>query len=70
VEINSGIFVCGGNSFLLEYRGSTNCPDKPLWMHALTAFGLLMTIVTALITVVLFRNYEFLEQNKLKRRYS
>jgi hypothetical protein len=54
----------------VAYRASTDCPDKPLWMHALTAFGMLMAIITALITVVLFRNYEFLEQNKLKRRYS
>jgi hypothetical protein len=70
IEINSGIFVCGGNSFLVEYRDSKNCATKPIWMKLMSIIGLILTNLTGLIIIYFFRNYEFDEKNILKRRFN
>ncbi|KAL4463680.1 hypothetical protein ABPG72_009030 [Tetrahymena utriculariae] len=68
IEINSGMLVCGDNSFLLQFRGES-CSGKSPIITILSVIGLFLTIITAFIIVYFFRNYEFNEQNLLKRRF-
>ncbi|KAL4426329.1 hypothetical protein ABPG74_011481 [Tetrahymena malaccensis] len=68
IEINSGMLVCGDNSFLVQFRGKS-CNGKSPILTILSVIGLFLTITTAFIIVYFFRNYEFNEQNLLKRRF-
>ncbi|EAR82350.2 transmembrane protein, putative (macronuclear) [Tetrahymena thermophila SB210] len=68
IEINSGMLVCGDNSFLVQFRGKS-CSGKSPIITILSVIGLFLTITTAFIIVYFFRNYEFNEQNLLKRRF-
>ncbi|KAL4494981.1 hypothetical protein ABPG72_015681 [Tetrahymena utriculariae] len=74
IEINSGVMVTGGNSFLTTSRtglgNDTNYADKPKIIMVQSTIGLILTILTAVIVLFFFRNYEFHETNLLKRRSS
>lgn len=67
-EIHSGILVCGSNSFLVEYR-TQSCSSKPFYFLLLGGLGLILTLLTGMILVYFYVNYEFLERNYLKRRF-
>lgn len=62
------MLVCGDNSFLVAFRGE-DCNDKSPVITILSALGLVLSIITALIIIFFFRNYEFNEPNLLKRRF-
>ncbi|KAL4450874.1 hypothetical protein ABPG74_011716 [Tetrahymena malaccensis] len=74
IEINSGVMVTGGNSFLTTSRtglgNDTNYSDKPKIILVQSTIGLILTNLTAIIVLFFFRNYEFHETNLLKRRSS
>ncbi|EAS01146.2 transmembrane protein, putative (macronuclear) [Tetrahymena thermophila SB210] len=74
IEINSGVMVTGGNSFLTNSRtglgNDTNYADKPKVILVQSTIGLILTNLTAVIVLFFFRNYEFHETNLLKRRSS
>lgn len=71
IEINSGIIVCGGNSFLRKYRIEEGEPcNKPAYLYVMGILGLFLSVVTGLIVIFFFRSYEFDEGNYLKRRYN
>ena len=59
IEINSGVFVCGDNSFLVEFRDESLCNSKPFFYKFLSVIGLLMTLALNIIVIAFFRNYEF-----------
>lgn len=55
----------------MKYREiDESCPGKPKWMIALGYMGLLLTLLTGMIVIFFFRNYEFDEKNVLKRRFN
>lgn len=70
VEINSGVFVCGANSFLVEYREDPECPDKPIYLKIVSIIGLVLAVITGLIILYFFRSYEFYDKNLLKRKFN
>jgi hypothetical protein len=70
VEINSGIFVCGSQSFLTSFRSGKNCSSKPVILEILAIIGLFLAFLTGFIILFFFRNYEFDEKNLLKRRFN
>lgn len=69
-EINSGVLVCQANSFLVDYRISENCDIKPAWHSIIGYMGIVLSVLTGIIIIIFFRNYEFGDQNALKRRFS
>lgn len=66
-EINSGILFCNSNSFIVAHRDGCGTHNIALVIFPIT--GLCCTILTALIIIYFFRNYEFIEPNLLKRRF-
>ena len=69
VEINSGIFVVGANSFLAKYRETLDYSEKPLWMLASSSIGLILVNFTNLIIIYCFRDFEFNGSVIAKRRF-
>ena len=45
-EMHAGMAVCGNNSFLLEYRSTEACSNKPAYQTALGWIGVLLTFLT------------------------
>ncbi len=68
IEINSGVMACGPNSFLQRDRNTLNC-EKPQYIMILSSLGLTFAVLSGIIIVFFFRNYEFNESNLLKRRF-
>ena len=52
-----------------QYRTQKVC-DFPLYYYLIGYPGIVLTIITQLIIVYFFRNYEFREKNAIRRRYS
>ena len=69
IEINSGIFVVGSNSFLVENREDENYDNKPRQLMIMGIIGLLLSNSTGLIIIYLYRKFKFADKNLLKRRY-
>ncbi|KAL4453116.1 hypothetical protein ABPG74_015347 [Tetrahymena malaccensis] len=70
IELNCSLFFCSNKSILSIQRNqnnSNNC-TIPIWQTILSGSGIILSIFTALIINVYFRNYEFIEQNALKRK--
>ncbi|EAR86968.3 transmembrane protein, putative (macronuclear) [Tetrahymena thermophila SB210] len=73
LEFNCSLIFCSGKSLLSSQRTSYNegksCQIQS-WQLIMGTFGLVISILTALIISYYFRNYEFLETNALKRKAS
>ncbi|KAL4497192.1 hypothetical protein ABPG72_019512 [Tetrahymena utriculariae] len=70
IELNCSLFFCSSKSILSIQRSqydSSKC-NIPIWQSILSGSGIILSIFTALIINVYFRNYEFVEQNALKRK--
>ncbi|KAL4497145.1 hypothetical protein ABPG72_019465 [Tetrahymena utriculariae] len=75
LEINCSLIFCSKKSMLSNMRHQFYDPTIltctiSTYQLALGTFGLFLTLVTALLTNYYFRNYEFLEKNILKRKFT
>ncbi|EWS71112.1 transmembrane protein, putative (macronuclear) [Tetrahymena thermophila SB210] len=70
VESNSGIFVCGYESFLSEYQDTSNCFQKPFYLYFFSALSLIIALVISYIVFFFFRNISFSESNIIRRKYN
>ncbi|KAL4473926.1 hypothetical protein ABPG74_022790 [Tetrahymena malaccensis] len=68
VEINLGMLFCGSRSFLTTLR-SQNC-SIPVYITIFASLGALLGFFTSITTTYFFRNYQFEETNKFKRKFS
>ncbi|KAL4504541.1 hypothetical protein ABPG72_009987 [Tetrahymena utriculariae] len=67
-EINSGTIICGQQNFFVDQRDYNNCTIS-LVQIIFSVIGNLLSIITSLIIIYFFRNYEFNERNMLKRKF-
>ncbi|EAR96483.3 transmembrane protein, putative (macronuclear) [Tetrahymena thermophila SB210] len=67
-EINSGTIICGQQNFFVDQRDYNNC-SLSLVQVIFSVIGNLLSIITSLIIIYFFRNYEFNERNMLKRKF-
>ncbi|KAL4456109.1 hypothetical protein ABPG74_014070 [Tetrahymena malaccensis] len=67
-EINSGTIICGQQNFFVDQRDYNNCTIS-LVQIVFSVIGNLLSIITSLIIIYFFRNYEFNERNMLKRKF-
>ncbi|KAL4453163.1 hypothetical protein ABPG74_015394 [Tetrahymena malaccensis] len=75
LEINCSLIFCSKKSMLSNmrhqfYDSTISTCTFPTYQLILGTFGLFLTLVTALLTNYYFRNYEFLEKNILKRKFT
>ncbi|EAR87023.3 transmembrane protein, putative (macronuclear) [Tetrahymena thermophila SB210] len=75
LEINCSLIFCSKKSMLSNMRHQFYDPTIltctiPTFQVVLGIFGLFLTLLTALLTNYYFRNYEFLEKNILKRKFT
>lgn len=69
-EISLGILSCNKYAFLSEYRDHNNCAGKPFIWNFLGFTGMVYSVITNLMILFFFRNYEFCETNLLKRKFA
>ena len=69
IEINLGMSFCGANSFLVAYRDENKCTEHPIILKFMGILCFLLTFLLCIVIIIFFRNYEFLDQNYLKKKY-
>lgn len=69
VEINSGIFTVGANSFLVIDRNLFDFGKKNKLEMLFSSIGLILTNLSCFLILYCFRNYEFECKNVVKRRF-
>ena len=62
--------VVGNNSFLKNYRNTTDYAEKPVYLIIGCTLGLLLSLIAALISVYLYRNRDFMDENIINRPYT
>ncbi|KAL4445198.1 hypothetical protein ABPG74_022011 [Tetrahymena malaccensis] len=67
IEINMGLLTCGQQSFLVSQR--QNC-QQSWYIIGIGMYGAFLTLLTALSVLYFFRNYQFDEKMKLKRKFN
>lgn len=61
---------CNEFAFLTEFRAKDNCASKPAIWNFLGSLGVVLSVITNIMILFFFRNYEFSEANLLKRKFS
>jgi hypothetical protein len=59
----------GPTSYLNSLRGETSYDNKPIWQIILGPTFICLVTLLGGILIYSFRNYEFMEENYLKRRF-
>jgi hypothetical protein len=57
IEVNSGVYVVGLNSFLVEYRETTDFSVKPMWQVIVPFLGMGCAIILGISILFFFRSY-------------